>query len=75
MAYTELKAGNYTTVTEYSGYFNDSRTQYKLNRSSELEAEMDRVSMPSPHGSANGSCNAHAQSSRSERMVFCKVHP
>ncbi len=42
-AYTDLKAEQYTTVTEYSGYFKDGRAQYRLNRSDELAAEMDRV--------------------------------
>jgi hypothetical protein len=43
MAYSELKSGNYTTVSEYSGTFGDGRTQYKLNASAELEAQMDAV--------------------------------
>ena len=42
-AYAELKAGNYTIVSEYGNTFNDGRTQYKINKSSELEQEMDRV--------------------------------
>ena len=42
-AYSELKGGNYTTVSEYSGTFGDGRTQYKLNASAELEAQMDAV--------------------------------
>ena len=41
--YTELKAGNYSIVSEYSKIFNDGRSQYKINKSNELESEMDRV--------------------------------
>lgn len=43
MAYTELKSGRYSAVTEYSGVFKDSRIQYKLTSASTLESEMDRV--------------------------------
>lgn len=42
-AMTELNAGNYTVVKEYSNYFKDGRNQYKMNASAELEAEMERV--------------------------------
>ncbi len=42
-AYGELKASNCTQVSEYSGMFNDGRLQYKMNKSTELEAEMKEV--------------------------------
>ena len=42
-AYAELKAGNYTLVSEYGKTFNDGRSQYKMNKVSEFESEMDRV--------------------------------
>ena len=38
-AYAELKAGNYVQSVEYSNNFGDGRLQYKINISSELEAE------------------------------------
>lgn len=41
--YAELKAGNFTVVSEYSGAFNDGRSQYSMTIASELEAEMERV--------------------------------
>ena len=44
-AYGELKAGNHTTVSEYSGAFGDGRAQYKMNISAELEGEMERIYM------------------------------
>lgn len=40
-ALTELENGKYTIVNEYSNVFNDGRTQYKINISTELEHEMD----------------------------------
>lgn len=42
-ALTELKTGNYTVVSEYSTVFKDGRSQYKLNNSEELEAEMQAI--------------------------------
>lgn len=42
-ALAELKAGNYTVVTEYSTVFKDGRSQYKLNISEELEKEMQAI--------------------------------
>ncbi len=42
-AYGELKAENYSVVAEYAGAFNDSRSQYLINSSETLEAEMDRI--------------------------------
>jgi len=43
--YTELINSNCTPVAEYSGVFNDGRSQYKLNKSAELESEMTTVYM------------------------------
>ncbi len=42
-AYSELKAGNYKAVSEYSDYFKDSRSQYKMDIYDELESEMTSV--------------------------------
>lgn len=42
-ALTELEAGKYTVVKEYSNLFNDGRTQYKINISVELESEMNAL--------------------------------
>ena len=39
-ALAEIDAGNYTTVTEYSGSFGDGRTQYIMNINDELDALM-----------------------------------
>jgi hypothetical protein len=44
-AYGELKAGNCTTTTEYSGVFGDGRAQYKMNTSEELESGIESVYM------------------------------
>ena len=42
-AYAELKAENIFVSEEYSGVFNDGRTQYGIVLAGELEAEMERV--------------------------------
>ena len=39
-ALTEIDAGNYSTVTEYSGNFGDGRSQYVMNINDELDALM-----------------------------------
>jgi hypothetical protein len=39
-ALAEIDAGNYSTVTEYSGNFGDGRTQYVMNINDELDALM-----------------------------------
>ena len=39
-ALAEIDAGNYSTVTEYSGNFGDGRSQYIMNSAEELEALM-----------------------------------
>ena len=39
-ALAEIDAGNYTTVTEYSGNFGDGRSQYVMNINDELDALM-----------------------------------
>ncbi len=41
--YNELIAANCTIVPEYSGAFNDGRSQYKLNLADTLESEMDAI--------------------------------
>jgi len=41
--YNELKAGKYTSVSEYSGGFKDGRSQYKMNIHSEADTEMKRI--------------------------------
>lgn len=39
-AIAEIEAGNYAPVAEYSGQFNDGRTQYQMNRAAEFDAMM-----------------------------------
>ena len=39
-AYSALVNGEYSAVKEYSGRFNDGRSQYKMNDSSQFETEM-----------------------------------
>lgn len=39
-AIAEIEAGNYISVTEYSGAFGDGRPQYQMTRADELEALM-----------------------------------
>ncbi len=41
--YQELKAGNYTVVSEYSGSFSDGRNQYKLTAKSDLDTAWNTV--------------------------------
>ena len=36
----EIESGNYTSVSEYSGYFGDGRAQYQMNRAAEFEVLM-----------------------------------
>ena len=43
LAYSELIAGNFTQVSEYSGAFGDGRLQYNLNNATELGSEMERI--------------------------------
>ena len=43
LAYSELTAGNFTQVSEYSGAFGDGRLQYNLNNATELGSEMERI--------------------------------
>ena len=42
-AYAELSAGNYQVVNEYSGTFNDGRTQYYMIANETLDKEMQRI--------------------------------
>ncbi len=42
-AYAELKAGNCTTVPEYSDVFKDGRSQYRLTLKDELESGMENI--------------------------------
>ena len=42
-AISELEAGNYSVVKEYTNYFKDGRNQYKMNASDELEAGMQNT--------------------------------
>ena len=42
-ALAELRAGNYTTVEEYSNAFGDGRSQFQMNKAQYLESEMQRV--------------------------------
>ena len=39
-AIAEIEAGNYTSVSEYSGYFGDGRAQYQMTRAAEFEILM-----------------------------------
>ena len=39
-AIAEIEAGNYTSVSEYSGQFGDGRLQYQMIRAAEFEALM-----------------------------------
>ena len=43
LAYSELKDGKYSATIEYDKTFGDGRTQYKLNKSTELNEEMNRI--------------------------------
>lgn len=42
-ALAELRAGNYTSVPEYSDAFGDGRSQFQMNNAKRLESEMQRV--------------------------------
>ena len=42
-ALADIKAEEYTTTTEYSGSFNDGRSQYKMNNADEYEKEMEVI--------------------------------
>ena len=42
-ALADIKAEEYTTTTEYSGSFNDGRSQYKMNNADEYEKEMEAI--------------------------------
>lgn len=42
-AFADLKAEEYATTTEYSGLFNDGRSQYKMNNADTYEKEMEAI--------------------------------
>ena len=42
-ALSELKAGNYKVVPEYSNVFKDGRSQYQMNHSKEMEAQLKAI--------------------------------
>ena len=42
-ALADIKAEEYATTTEYSGSFNDGRSQYKMNNADEYEKEMETI--------------------------------
>lgn len=42
-AFADLKAEEYATTTEYSGSFNDGRSQYKMNNADTYEKEMEAI--------------------------------
>ena len=42
-AFADLKAGEYATTAEYSGSFDDGRSQYKMNNADAYEKEMEAI--------------------------------
>ena len=42
-AFADLKAEEYATTAEYSGSFNDGRSQYKMNNADTYEKEMEAI--------------------------------
>ncbi len=42
-AISELEAGNYTRVPEYTGTFNDGREQYKMNKADEYKTALEKA--------------------------------